>query len=233
MIGIYKITNLINNKCYIGQSIHIEKRFAQHKSPYEIECNSDKPLYQAFKKYGIENFSFEILEECTQDELNDKEKFYIEKYQSLIHQNGYNIRSGGEGNNGENHPKHKLTEDDVRDIRTRYNNRERCKEVEALYKDRIGHSGFSKIWKGETWVNIMPEVYTPENKEFHRHNTGQNGSSNGRAKLTEEDVLAIRLRRKNGENMNDVYEDYKYTGMTIRSFQNTWLGYNWKNIKVD
>lgn len=233
MIGIYKITNLINNKCYIGQSIHIERRFAQHKSPYEIERDPDKPLYQAFKKYGIENFSFEILEECAQNELNDKEKFYIEKYQSLTHQNGYNICSGGEGNNGENHPKHKLTEDDIRDIRTRYNNRERCKEVEALYKDRIGHSGFSKIWKGETWVNIMPEVYTPENKEFHRHNTGQIGSSNGRAKLTEEDVLAIRLRRKNGENMNDVYEDYKYTGMTIRSFQNTWLGYNWKNIKVD
>ena len=79
MIGIYKITNLINNKCYIGQSIYIERRFAQHKSPYEIARDPDKPLYQAFKKYGIENFSFEVLEECTQDELNDKEKFYIEK----------------------------------------------------------------------------------------------------------------------------------------------------------
>lgn len=233
MIGIYKITNLINNKCYIGQSIHIEKRFAQHKSPYEIERDKEKPLYKAFLKYGIENFSFEILEECSSEELNEKEKFYIEKYKSLTSQNGYNILSGGEGNHGENHPKHKVTRDDVIDIRTRYNNRERCKEVEELYKDKIGHSGFSKIWKGETWKDIMPEVYTIENKEFHKHNTGQCGSANGRAKLTEEDVLAIRLRKKNGESAEKVYEDYKYTGMTFPSFKNTWLGYNWKNIIID
>lgn len=45
----------------------------------------------------------------------------------------------------------------------------------------------------------MPEVYTPENKEFHLHNTGNKGSSNGRSRLTEDDVRAIRIRRKNGE----------------------------------
>lgn len=233
MIGIYKITNLINNKCYIGQSICIERRLLQHKSTYEISRDPNKPLYQAFKKYGLENFSFEVLEECLKEELDNKEKYYIEKYQSLTHQNGYNIRAGGEGSNGENHPKHKLTEKDIIDIRTRYNNRERCKEVEALYQDRIGHSGFSKIWKGETWKNIMPEVYTPENKEFHKHNTGQTGSSNGRSKLTEEDVYDIRWRRKNGEKIEEVYCDYLFTGITFRSFENVWLGYNWKNIIVE
>lgn len=65
------------------------------------------------------------------------------------------------------------------------------------------------------------EVYTEENKIFHKHNTGQKGSQNGRSKLTEEDVLAIRLRRKNGEKQSEVYEDYKYTGITKGSFQNT------------
>lgn len=232
MIGIYKITNQTNNKTYIGQSTCIERRFAQHKSPYEHERKSYLPLYQAIKKYGIENFVFEIIEECPKEKLNEREQYWIQQYKSLVHQNGYNILSGGDNHNEENHPRHKLTTEDIIDIRTRYNNHERCKEVESLYKDRIGHSGFSKIWKGETWTSIMPEVYTKENIEFHKHNTGQKGSENGRSLLTEDDVRAIRLRRKNGESLNSVYEDYKFTGITKGSFQNTWFSYNWKHVIV-
>lgn len=233
MIGIYKITNVINGKVYIGQSSNVERRFSQHKSPYEQERFSEKPLYRAFKKYGIENFTFEILEECEISQLNEKEKFWIKENKSLIHQKGYNITCGGDGVSEENHPKHKLTKEDVIDIRTRYNNKERCKDVEALYKEKIGHSGFSKIWKGETWKNIMPEVYNEENKKFHLHNTGQKGSSNGRSLLTEDDVYAIRLRKKNGEHWKQVYNDYKFTGIKEKCFQQTWLGYNWKHVLID
>lgn len=75
MIGIYKITNTINNFCYIGQSNNIERRFTQHKSPYEQERHSDIPLYKAFKKYGIENFSFEVIEECEEKDLDSKETY--------------------------------------------------------------------------------------------------------------------------------------------------------------
>ena len=232
MIGIYKITNKINNKCYIGQSNDIQRRFTQHKSPYEQNRFADKPLYKAIAKYGIENFSFEILEECPIEKLSEREEYYISLYNSLCHQNGYNIRSGGATNVGEDHPKHKLTKEDIIDIRTRYNNHERCKEVEKIYSDRIGHSGFSKIWKGETWPEIMPEVYTEENKKFHLHNTGQKGSENGRSKLTEEDVIAIRMRKNNGEYWKDVYDDYAFLGMTEKSFYNTWRGYNWKHVVV-
>lgn len=72
----------------------------------------------------------------------------------------------------------------------------------------------------------MPEVYSPENKDFHLRNTGQKGQSNGRSKLTEEDVISLRMRKKNGEKIKDVYEDYKYTGITEKAFYNTWQGYN-------
>lgn len=106
------------------------------------------------------------------------------------------------------------------------------KEVEKLYSDRIGHSGFSKIWKGETWIHIMPEVYTKENKDFHLHNTGQKGEENGRALLTKEDVVSIRTRRNNGEKWEDVYEEYKDKGIKPGSFYNTWKGYNWKTIDI-
>ena len=96
MIGIYKITNNINQKSYIGQSNFIERRFAQHKSPYEQNRFADKPLYRAFKEYGLENFTFEIIEECSVEELDEKEEYWINYYDSLVHHNGYNIRSGGD-----------------------------------------------------------------------------------------------------------------------------------------
>lgn len=229
MIGIYKITNKLNNHSYIGLSTKVEERWKYHQTPYNQQRESYKTLYKAFEKYGIENFTFEILEECSIQELGEKEKYYIAKYDT--YKNGYNMTTGGEDNVGSAHPNHKLTDEDVINIRIRYNNLERRKEVYELYKDRIGESGFGKIWKGESWQHIMPEVYTPENKEFHLHNTGNKGSSNGRSRLTEEDVRIIRTRRKNGEQLKDVYEDYK-DKLTKGSFKNVWSYQNWKDIVV-
>lgn len=229
MIGIYKITNTINGHAYIGLSTDIEKRFAYHKSSYNHKRENNKLLYLAFNKYGIDNFIFEVLEECKVEELGEKEQYYIKLYNTQ--QDGYNMTAGGEDNSGESHPRHKLTEEDIIDIRTRYDCLERKKEVFELYKNRIGESGFGKIWKGETWKNIMPEVYTKENRDYHALHTGNNGSSNGRARLTEEDVYNIRLRRKNGEQLKDVYEDYK-DKLTRGSFSNVWTYQNWKNIVV-
>lgn len=93
MIGIYKITNKINGKCYVGQSIHIKKRFQEH-----IKSKFDTPLCKAFKKYGIENFDFEIIEECKKQELNEKEIYYIKIFHSCVDEHGYNLTYGGDGN---------------------------------------------------------------------------------------------------------------------------------------
>lgn len=83
--GIYKIENLINHKIYIGQSIHIEKRWMEHCIP------STKSLVgKAINKYGKENFSFQIIEQCEEHLLNERESYYIQYYQSLV-PNGYNI----------------------------------------------------------------------------------------------------------------------------------------------
>lgn len=97
MIGIYKITNLINGKSYIGQSVNIQKRFNAHKSAAfnPNNKNYDFPLYRAIRKYGIENFKFEVLEECNESDLNDREIWYISKYQTL-NKNGYNQVDGGD-----------------------------------------------------------------------------------------------------------------------------------------
>lgn len=94
--GIYKITNLINNKIYIGQSVNIEVRFTQHKNfEYNLRQHPSSHLYKAMKKYGIENFSFEIIEKCKVIELDDKEIYWIKFYDSRY--NGYNETDGGGG----------------------------------------------------------------------------------------------------------------------------------------
>lgn len=92
MIGIYKITNKINGKCYIGQSTNIEERLKAHK-----RSKQNKPLYNAFKKYNINNFIFEVLEECKKDELSEREIYYIDLYKSSNSKYGYNLSLGGEG----------------------------------------------------------------------------------------------------------------------------------------
>lgn len=92
--GIYKITNLMNNKVYIGQSTNIYKRWYDEKRLTSI----NKHLKNAFTKYGIDNFSFEILEECSEDELNIKEKEYIERFTSFDRECGYNKTTGGDTN---------------------------------------------------------------------------------------------------------------------------------------
>ncbi len=95
--GIYLITNETNNKVYIGQSVNIEKRFSKHKTT-GFNINStvyEYPLYRAIRKYGLENFSFRVLELCLKDELNEKEIFWIDYYSSFNPDCGYNQTVGG------------------------------------------------------------------------------------------------------------------------------------------
>lgn len=87
MIGIYKIENKINKKIYIGQSSDIKERLNSHKM-----CREDSKIDNAIKKYGKENFTFEIIELCDYKELNRRENFYIKKFNSV--EEGYNQNYG-------------------------------------------------------------------------------------------------------------------------------------------
>lgn len=100
--GIYLITNKINNKKYVGQSTDIMYRWHQHCININ-RSNKRSLIKSAMKHYGIDNFTFEILEVCPPEELNEKEKFYISKYNTYYlaeKSNGYNMTLGGEGQNG-------------------------------------------------------------------------------------------------------------------------------------
>lgn len=96
---IYKITNLQNNKIYIGKTTTcIQERFSKHI--YEANTPNTKGymfiLHKAFRKYGINNFNIEQIEEIDNSLLNDREIYWINFYNSMI-PNGYNMTFGGEG----------------------------------------------------------------------------------------------------------------------------------------
>lgn len=225
MIGIYKITNLTNNKIYIGQTNDIARRFIEHKRKGEA---SRIPLDVAIKKYGEENFSFEIIEECTIEELDEKEEYWIKYYDSK--NNGYNCTDGGNQHSiGSNNGRAKLTEEDVIKIRTAYNNHLRQKDVYEEFKDKITFGTFQGIWQGKSWAHIMPEVFTKENKEYYIYNNskGENGNS---AQFTDEEVISIRQRYVN-ESASQIYEDYK-DRVKYQTFQAMLWGRSYSELPI-
>lgn len=92
--GIYKITNLIDEKCYIGQAVNIKDRWKTHiKRGLGCETGPQLKIYSAMLESGIENFTWEILKECPRNELSEQEKYWIELYQTNTY--GYNMTKGG------------------------------------------------------------------------------------------------------------------------------------------
>ena len=163
---IYKITNTINGKIYIGQTIKsVEKRFQQHKN------NSNKPyfsqivLYQAFNKYGIENFICEELEECPLEILDEREKYWIKFYNSYI--DGYNSTLGGRAI--------ELYDWDVEDIIEKYH---LLKSARAVAKE-IGcdHSTIDNILNinkdEQLLINLVIKKFERNSKWFKRYMVGE------------------------------------------------------------
>lgn len=96
LCGIYKITNIVNGKVYIGQSINMKARWKDHINSLNRQTSHSILLQRAWDKYKEENFTFEILELCAEDMLDEIERKYIEQYDAC--NNGYNIESGGNSN---------------------------------------------------------------------------------------------------------------------------------------
>lgn len=236
-IGIYKITNITNNKCYIGQSCNIEKRIKIHfwAAFKENLPSYNYQIYQAIRKYGKESFEWQILEilnEVDKNKLNILEQKYILEYDSF--KNGYNMTSGGDNaeqnyHSGERNGKAKLTEQDIIDIREAYNNHYLKRDVYILYKDKIGKSGFHKIWNWQTWKEILPEYHSLENIEWHSTKgkalSSEQASLNA-GKIKKEDVYLIRELYDSGippieisillKNLSIQYEEIRRIGKRER-----------------
>ena len=133
--GIYKVTNKINGKVYIGQSVDIGRRWHAH-----MTAKDDIYFHKAIQKYGVENFEWEVIEQCKKSELDERESYWIEYYDSF--NKGYNRTKGGDGvSGGEDHPMWKggvsLDEDYYRQYSKQYYqaNKEQIKEKTKEYRE--------------------------------------------------------------------------------------------------
>lgn len=89
--GIYKITNIENHMCYIGQAVDIADRWKQHiKRGLGAETATKNKLYPAMREYGVENFTFEIIEECEREKLNEREQYWQNYFHAKDY--GYSIK---------------------------------------------------------------------------------------------------------------------------------------------
>lgn len=168
---IYCFTNQINNKQYIGQSIcQKNERYNNHKSSYKNKNSNEynSPLHRAFRKYGFENFTYEILANDISDVniLNQLEIYYINHYKTLI-PNGYNIENGGKNSPKPKTLEHKekltwgqakLTMEEIKELRIAYKNGESPSKIyKEKYSERLHYNSFLNIWSGKRYKNIMPE----------------------------------------------------------------------------
>ncbi len=230
MTGIYKITNKINNKIYIGKAKNITTRWNQHYlDSFNDNLKDNMVIHKAIRKYGIENFLFEIECLCAPKDLDELEIYYINLYGCQDMDIGYNILPGGAGcaHDGEDNGLSKMTQKEVFDIREAYKNMCHKLDVYEKYKDKISLNTFSDIWTGKTWKSIHYDVYTDEIKKKHKvlRKQGSHASI-----LSEEDVLFIRDCRNDGEPRIEIYEKY-FSHINKNTFNDAWTGNTFKYIQ--
>lgn len=169
---IYQYVNKINGHMYIGFTMQQpERRFSDHLSASFNPNHKDynQIIHKAIRKYGINNFNINILEDNlkTMEECKKREKYWIEFYDTYKNREHYNQTPGGDvpGYNtahlGEEHYNAKLTKEQVQFCRKAYQEGKRSRDIYNLLNlnNIISYTGFLKMWHGQTWKHIMPEVF--------------------------------------------------------------------------
>lgn len=169
MAIIYKYTNTINNKVYVGQTVNPRQRKSAHSSSSGNINSSeyDKPFYVDIRKYGWDNFIYEVLEECDISDTRERENFYIDRFNSI--EEGYNICGGSEGWSDERRRYHSelkqfkntpLDYEDVVYIRQSYLDGKKPSELYPEFKHIFTHYfSFMNVWAGARYAYVMPEVF--------------------------------------------------------------------------
>jgi group I intron endonuclease len=144
---IYKIVNKVNNKVYVGKTIQkFSHRKTSHISSLNTKKHNNKHLLSAWVKYGADNFIFEEIEKCDKYIINEREKYWINFYNSFDEKHGYNKTLGGDGGSGT-----KRTQEEIDNLIIRNKNRIWTDEMRKKNSERV------KLFQSTYWDNNKKE----------------------------------------------------------------------------
>lgn len=217
MIYIYIYTNKINGHRYVGQTNNIQLRYNGHKSDsYNKNSHSyNYPLHNAIRKYGLENFKFEVIEEVkTREEANKKEKEWIKELKSHISNGGYNITFGGDGHEREKITWEELKEKgklfsgyEIEDIQQRLTREEKYDDIMKIYEPRLTRSFLSNINQGVNFKN--PALDYPLKKNFQ-----------GEGRFSREEIIEIKNEIKKGIKYSEIAKKHNIKSQGFLSMVN-------------
>lgn len=227
--GIYRVTNKINNKSYVGQSQNVVSRLNGHRKMLLNNVHGNQHLQNAWNKYGEENFEFVILEECTTNELNELEYKWMLIYDSI--ENGYNIRLDPCSNRGlkwSNSQREKMNK--IYKTHPYFVNRPMDSQIIAL---RAAWEGHRKLCQSTDPIDIMKRKHGglagkgSKVKDTSKMKLAQQGDKNPASKLTEDIVKEIRYLFYRKHTVKELENKYDIKGRMLYLIKNN---QNWKNV---
>lgn len=217
MIGIYKITNKINNKVYIGQSGRIQNRLSAHKQAIFNENNGryNDGLYEDIRKYGEENFSFEILETIKLNELEEKWIKIYEKTHDL-----YNLQR-------------RPHTDPYSSIKI-FSNEEIDIIIEKLKENKLSNIKIAKMFKcSPTTIDYINngERYKIEGEKYPIRKFRMTGEKNPNAKYSDEEIMTIRKEYVN-HTISYLYKKYGTKTNSLKGFEKIVNGKSYSHLPI-
>jgi len=209
--GIYKITNIITNKSYIGSSINITSRWYHHKTALKFNKHHSKKLQRSYNIHGKDNFKYEIIEECDKNNLLIKEQYYIDLFDG--YKNGYNSVPKAENNFGMKHSdetkeiirekskgnKNMLGKKHTDETKEKIKLKLKGKSLSEDTKKKMSESGKGKIISDETKLKLhnahLGKVLSNEHK--HKLSLAKLG------KKQSSEVIANRVKKNTGKKRTD------------------------------
>lgn len=247
--GIYCIRNIENNKRYIGRTVNLSKRKSEHFWMLNSNRHFNKYLQNAYNLHP-NYFVFEIIEECENELCNEKEIFYISKYQTMDAEFGYNLCEGGKTTTG-----YKFTEETKRKLSEQRKGIKPTQETiekrkatlkkhmeddpefaerlkEQHRKNLLGKPSWNKGRKCPDWMKkyLSEKMKGRYVSEEHKNKLRElySGEKSLTVKTTESEVIQMRLRFLKGEKRMEIAKDFPY--LHPNTVYDIIKGKRWKHI---